>query len=115
MIPAIVMNAAIIKIATKAVEAALPALIDAVQNKLGKKQNFSIPSYGEKLDQQLAKIQAALVQNTKQIKALEMQVQGLAALLEYEKSKTKTPIAKKTAVKQAVIKGSVTTKLARKK
>ena len=52
------MNTTIIKIVTKAVEAALPAIIDSVQNKLGKKQNLRSPNNTGTLDQQLSKIQA---------------------------------------------------------
>ena len=120
MILGIVMNATIIKIVTKAVEAALPAIIDSVQNKLGKKQKSSSPIHAATLDQQLSKIQATLAQNTKQIKALEVQIKHLASLLDGTKPKPKTPAAKKTTaaktvVKQAVVKRSVATKVARKK
>ena len=114
------MNATIIKIVTKAVEAALPAIIDSVQNKLGKKQTSSSPIHAATLDQQLSKIQTTLAQNTKQIKALEEQIKHLASLLDSSKPKPKTPVARKAAVtkptiKQAVVKRSAATKVARKK
>ena len=114
------MNATIIKIVTKAVEAALPAIIDSVQNKLGKKQNPRSPNNTGTMDQQLSKIQATLAQNTKQIKSLEEQIKHLASLFDGAKPKPKTPAVKKTAVakttvKQAVIKRSVAAKVARKK
>lgn len=114
------MNATIIKIVTKAIEAALPAIIDSVQNKLGKKQNPRSPNNIGTLDQQLSKIQATLAQNTKQIKALEVHIKHLASLLDGAKPKPKTPAAKKsaatkTAIKQAVVKRSVAAKVARKK
>ena len=114
------MNATIIKIVTKAVEAALPAIIASVQNKLGKKQNSSSPIHAATLDQQLSKIQTTLTQNTKQIKALEVQIKHLASLLDGAKPKPKTPAAKKTAAtkstaKQAVVKRSAATKVASKK
>ena len=120
MILGIVMNATIIKIVTKAVEAALPAIIDSVQNKLGKKQNPRSPNTTGTLDQQLSKIQTTLEQNTKQIKSLEEQIKHLTSLLDGTKPKPKTPAAKKTAttkptVKQAVVKRSAATKVARKK
>lgn len=114
------MNTTIIKIVTKAVEAALPAIIDSVQNKLGKKQNLRSPNNTGTLDQQLSKIQATLAQNTKQIKSLEVQIKHLASLLDGTKPKPKTPAAKKsaatkTAVKQAAVKRSAASKVARKK
>ena len=114
------MNTTIIKIVTKAVEAALPAIIDSVQNKLGKKQNLRSPNNTGTLDQQLSKIQATLAQNTKQIKSLEVQIKHLASLLDGTKPKPKTPAAKKSAatkiaVKQAAVKRSAATKVARKK
>ena len=120
MILGIVMNATIIKIVTKAVEAALPAIIDSVQNKLGKKQTSSSPIHAATLDQQLSKIQTTLAQNTKQIKALEAQIQHLASLIDGAKPKPKKHAAKKTTaaktvVKQAVVKRSVAAKVSRKK
>ena len=120
MILGIVMNATIIKIVTKAVEAALPAIIDSVQNKLGKKQSSSSPIHAATLDQQLSKIQFTLAQNTKKINALEVQIKHLASLLDGAKPKLKTPAVKKTAVtktavKHAVVKRSAATKVARKK
>ena len=120
MILGIVMNATIIKIVTKAVEAALPAIIDSVQNKLGKKQNPRSPNNTGTMDQQLSKIQATLAQNTKQIKSLEEQIKHLASLLDSSKPKPKTPVARKAAVtkptiKQAVVKRSVAAKVSRKK
>ncbi|HMS26412.1 MAG TPA: hypothetical protein PKC80_03470 [Burkholderiaceae bacterium] len=109
------MNATLIKIVTKAVEAALPAVIDTVQKALRQKKNFAPPMQATALDPQWTKIQTTLAQNTRHIKALERQVQRLAALMEKTKPIAKLPAAKKPAVKKPAVKRSSAAKSQPKK